>query len=86
MVFTVPYHLGIDCVGWVDWMEKKNWMEWTKSVNVDSGALIQRVYNNDDFTVWQPAWWNKQTVRFWAHILTFKLTNVQFFVKISNFS
>jgi len=51
MLFMIPYYSGIDCVGWLSWLQKKGWMEWTKQVGVDTEKLIQRVENDDDFRI-----------------------------------
>jgi hypothetical protein len=49
MVFTIPFRLGIEIVPWVEWLEKKGCMNWTKVFNVDTQKVIQKIHNNDDF-------------------------------------
>lgn len=56
MLFMIPYYSGIDCVGWLSWLQKKGWMEWTKQVGVDTEKLIQRVENDDDFRIDTLGW------------------------------
>lgn len=59
--FMLPYYLGVDCVGWVNYFENKGYMEWTKSIGFDTAHTVQRVYNNDEFTLMKPAVWNGET-------------------------
>lgn len=60
MVFTIPFRLGMEIVPWVEWLEKKGCMNWTKVFNVDTQKVIQRIHNNDDFELMN----NRITVEF----------------------
>lgn len=74
----LPYYLGVDCVGWVNYFENKGYMEWTKSIGFDTAHTVQRVYNNDEFTLMNPAVWNGQTVRYLKILVAFNFLYLDF--------
>lgn len=49
IVFTIPFRLGVEIVPYVEWLEEKGYMNWTKVFKIDTKSVISRIHQNDDF-------------------------------------